>query len=79
MEAEEIVDVNDIGPDILNDKVEDAISNLKNGKAEGWDRIPAEMIQVLGENGRAAIAELCKSMYKEGKWPDDFLKSIMIP
>jgi len=35
METEETVDVNDIGPDILNNEVEISICNLKNGKAEG--------------------------------------------
>jgi len=54
-------------------------SNLKNGKAEGWDGIPKERIQVLGENDRSAITQLCRSMYKEGKWLDDFLKGVMIP
>jgi len=45
-------------------------------KAEGWDGIPAEMIQVLGENGRAAIAELCRSMYKKGNGQMTFLKAL---
>jgi len=64
MKAEEMVNVNDIGPNILNDKVKEAVSNLKNGKVEGFVGIPTEMIQVLGENSRATITELCRSMYK---------------
>ena len=42
------------------------------------DRIPAEFIQALhGEMKK--FVELCKNIYDKGKWPEDFLKSILIP
>jgi len=34
MEAEEMVDVNDIRQDMLNDEVEEAMPNLKNGNVK---------------------------------------------
>ena len=57
-----------MGPDILYDEFEKALSKLKNEKATGvafqFSHFPAEILKALG----------C-----EGHWPRDFMESIIIP
>ena len=67
------------GPGILQSEIEMAIGNLKNGKAVGADGIPSEFLKALGEKGSSEFSELCKEMYEQGVWPDDFTKVVMIP
>ncbi|XP_047474145.1 uncharacterized protein LOC125028709 [Penaeus chinensis] len=56
-----------------------AIEELKTGKAEGTDNIPAEMLKTLKGTALNVIVILCQQMYLEGKWPEDFCKSVMVP
>ena len=49
MEEEiEMVDEN-LGPDILYEEFEKALSELKNGKAAGVENIPGELLKSLGK------------------------------
>ena len=52
---------------------------MKEGKAAGVDEIPAEMLKSLGEKAIQERCDICKDMYEEGKWPDDFTRTAMIP
>ena len=79
IEEEEKVDVNEKGPSVLKSEILSAIAEMKDGKAVGVDEIPAEMLKCLGEKALQEICEICESMYEEGKWPDDFTRSTMIP
>ena len=64
----------DEGPTILTCEIDEAIKKLGKRKAEGLDGIPADFIQkVYGEMKK--FVELCKNVYDEEKWPEDFLKS----
>jgi len=69
----------DIGPEVLKDEVLAAISDMKNNKAEGVDNIPAEILNNIGEKATGELTRLCQDIYNTGKWPEDFLKTIMIP
>ena len=44
-----------------------AIDKLVNGKSEGCDGIPAELLKVLGERGKNSLIEICKRIYETGK------------
>ena len=55
-----------------------AIDELKSGKAEGSDGIPAELLKALGERGKNSLVEVCKNKYETKKWPDDFTKAIVV-
>ncbi|XP_047474125.1 uncharacterized protein LOC125028693 [Penaeus chinensis] len=79
VEEESEVDKYEIGPDIMRAEVLKAIEELKTGKAEGTDNIPAEMLKTLKGTGFNEIVILCQQMYLEGKWPEDFCKSVMVP
>ena len=56
-----------------------AIEELKTGKAEVTDNIPAEMLKILKGTALDEKVLLCQQMYSEGKWPEDFIKSVMVP
>ena len=52
-----------------------AISEMKEGKAAGVDEIPSEMLKSLGEKATQELCDICKDMYEEEKWPDDFTRT----
>lgn len=63
----------------MREEVEYAIKESQNGKSEGIDNIPIELIKHLGEVGMDKIIKLCNKIYESGNWPDDFLKTVLIP
>ena len=48
-------------------------------KAVSIDEIPAEFWKSLGKEARTELMKLCERIYKEGIWPEDFTKAILIP
>jgi hypothetical protein len=79
IEQEWEVDKDNMGPDLIIDEIKAAIKEMKNGKAEGYDEIPAEFWKLLGETALGKIEELCQDIYVKGRWPGDFTKSVLIP
>ena len=77
-EAEE-VEEDDKGPGVIKNEILAAIAEMKDGKAVGVDEIPAEMLKSFGEKALQEICDICQQMYDEGKWPDDFTRTVMIP
>ena len=71
--------VDSIGPDIMYNEFEKALYELKNGKSEGIDNISTELLKASGSRGKHEMFEICKQIYNQGKWPEDFMKSIVIP
>ena len=67
------------GPTILRSELQAALLEMKEGKAVGVDEIPAELLKSLGEKALQELYEICKQIYEEGKWPDDFTRVAMIP
>ena len=68
-----------MGPSILEDEISQALKELKLGKAEGIDCIPAEFLKTLGEKAKEELIELCQQVYETGKWPEDFLRTVRVP
>lgn len=81
LELENETDVNrdERGPSILRSEVLQAIKDLKTGKAEGEDEIPAELIKALSDEGEKYLIKLCQEMFNTGEWPEDFKKSTIVP
>jgi hypothetical protein len=79
MEMETEIEEDQKGPDVIDSEIEQAIKDLKKGKAEGEDGIPAEMLKALDPEALRLLHQLCKAMYMEGKWPEDFLRSTIVP
>ena len=68
------------GPEILtDDEIIQAVKEMKENKAVGIDDVPAEFLKALGVEGNKQLVGLCKKMYDEGVWPEDFTKVVMIP
>jgi len=66
------------GPILLDSEIYQAIKDLKSGKTEGEDGIPAEMLKALSPDVQQVLVSLCKTMYNTGKWPDDFKRSNVV-
>ena len=71
MEASEETNQYDLGPEIIQREVEEAIKHMKNKKAERVDGIPAELLKALGPQAINKLVELCKDIYNTGVWPED--------
>ena len=67
------------GPGILLTEIQEAIKEMKNGKASGVDDIPAEFLKMLDEKAMHRLSKLCMEIYETGIWPEDFTKVVMIP
>ncbi len=65
----------DIEPDILEEEVEWAIRQLPNRKAPGIDGIPSEMLKAVPI---PVLTALCQAIWKGGKWPKDWKRSVFI-
>ena len=52
---------------------------MRNRKATGIDDIPAEFLKLLEGEAQERLVELCKEIYNTGMWPEDFVKTVMIP
>jgi len=59
-------------------EVKKVIQKLTRNKATGADSIPAEFLQMLGENGIEAITKLMNNIYNTGVMPSDFLQNIFV-
>ena len=79
LEREEEVERDCKGTDLLVSEVTAAIKALMSRKAIGIDKIPAEFWKNLGEEATSVLMTLCKRIYNEGKWPEDFTKAVLIP
>ena len=79
IEEESFVEVDNVGPDILQVEVEAAIKTMHKNKAVGIDGIPAEMWKVLGKEAIRYITDMCQEVYLSGEWPKEFTKTVMIP
>ena len=72
------VDDFELEPPPLKDEVEFAVKSLKAGKSPGLDNVPAELIKNSGKNGITAIHNLCCSIWKTCKWPDDWKQQELV-
>ena len=71
------------GGNVLLTEIKAALKDMKNGKAAGIDGIPVELIKCLEEDteeeGMRILRDLCNEIYESGVWPEDFVRTVMIP
>ena len=79
LEEENTVESDQMGPDIMKEKIYEAIKSMKNGKAAGIDDISAEFLKMLEGETLKRLFELCMEVYNTSIWPEDFTKSVVIP
>ena len=66
-------------PDSLDGKVKWALGSITMNKASGGDGIPAELFQILKDNGVKVLHSKCQQIWKTQQWPQDWKKSVFIP
>jgi hypothetical protein len=52
--------------------VEKAVKETRDKKATGYDDVPGDVLELLGEDGLIIMTQQINSMYATGEWPKDF-------
>ena len=65
-------------PDILECKVKWAAGSITVNKV-GGDGIPAELFQILKDDGVKVLHSICQQIWKTQQWPQDWKRSVFIP
>ena len=65
--------------EITRNEVESALKSMKNGKAAGSSGIVTEMMKAAHVLSVDWLTDLCNMIVSEGKIPDDWKKSILVP
>jgi hypothetical protein len=68
----------EMGPSLLTEDINQALKEMRRGKAGGKYNIPAEFFRAFGEKAKEELIYLCQLIYETGKWPEDFLRTVMI-
>ena len=58
-------------PDILEGEVKWALGSITANKANGADRIPVELFQILKDDAVKVLHSICQQIWKTQKWPQD--------
>ena len=56
--------ITDLEPDILECEVKWALESISMNKASGGDRIPAELFQILKDDGVKVLHSVCQQIWK---------------
>uniref|UniRef100_H3ABE5 Reverse transcriptase domain-containing protein n=1 Tax=Latimeria chalumnae TaxID=7897 RepID=H3ABE5_LATCH len=65
-------------PEVLMSEIERALQRLKNNKAVGLDRIPAEALKAGGETLLHIMKAIINSIWETGEWPDEWVRSEIV-
>ena len=71
--------INHLEPDILECDIKWALESITTSKASGGDGIPAELFQILKDDGVKVLHSICQQIWKTQQWPQDWKRSIFIP
>ena len=66
-------------PPLSKDEIRCAINHMKTGKSPGIDMITAEEIIASGETGVQTMYNLCRQIWEEERFPEEWRQSIIIP
>ena len=77
-------DVNSVHDELLDseiteDEVRKAIRRLKSGKAAGTDQIINEFLKSTERVTLPFLVKLCKAIFNQGIFPEEWTKSIIVP
>ena len=56
-------------PGILECEVKRALRGITTNKANGGDRIPAELFQILKDDAVKVLHSICQQIWKTQQWP----------
>ena len=66
-------------PDILECEVKWALGSITTNKANGCDRIPVELFQILKDDAVKVLHSICQQIWETQKGPQDRKRSVFIP
>ena len=64
--------ITDLEPDILECEVKWALESITMNKANGGDRIPVELVQILIDDAVKVLHSICQQIWKTQQWPRDW-------
>ena len=65
-------------PDILECEVKWALVSITTNKANGGDKIPFELFQILKDDAVKVLHSICQRIWKTQQWPRDWKRSVSI-
>ena len=68
--------VTHLEPDMLECKVKWTLGSITMNKASGGDGIPAELFQILKDDGVKVLHSICQEIWKTQQWPQDWKRSV---
>ena len=71
--------VTHLEPGILECEVKWALGSITMNKANGDDRIPLELFQILKDDAMKVLHLICQQIWKTKQWPQDWKRSVFIP
>jgi len=66
-------------PQVLESEVRSALHELADGKAPGGYDIPVELINAAGDDAVTAITRICRRIWENNQWLEDWRCSVFIP
>ena len=66
-------------PDILECEVKWASGSIIMNKANGGDRIPVELFQILKDDAVKVLHSIYQQIWVTQQWPQDWKRSVFIP
>ena len=64
--------ITDVEPDFLKCEVTWALESITTNKANGGDRIPVELFQILKDDDVKVLHSICQQIWKTQQWPQDW-------
>ena len=71
--------ITDLGPDILECEIKQALESITTNKPSGGDGIPVELFQILKDDAVKVLHSICQQIWKTQRWPQDWKRSVFIP
>ena len=71
--------ITNLESDILECEVKWALESITMNKASGGDGIPAELFQIIKDDGVKVLHSICQYIWKTQQWPEDWKGSVFIP
>ena len=68
--------ITNLEPDILEGEVKWASESISTNKASGGDGIPAELFQILKDDGVKVLHSICQQIWKTQQWLQDWKRSV---
>ena len=66
-------------PDILEQKVKQALGSIITNKASEGDGVPVELCQILQDDAVKVLYSICQQIWKTQQWPQAQKRSVFIP